>query len=332
MVSRLIYIESGSFNAFENLALEELLLERCAPGECILYLWQNARTVVLGRNQNAWRECLTERLAEDGGVVARRLSGGGAVFHDLGNLNFTFVARRDDYSVERQLAVIQRALQALGVPAEKSGRNDLVAGGRKFSGNAFYEAGEACFHHGTLMVNVEVADLSRYLSVSRAKLAAKGVASVESRVANLVEFAPGLTVGALKLALRAAFEEEYGLRAEELAVANFCADDLAARAARFASWDWVFGRKLAFQNEFSQRFEWGEFTLELAVGAGKVEDAAVYSDALDLGSLSALPHQLRGMKFGRAALLDALERLPKNSPLDEKQAADLRKWFTNLEL
>ena len=138
MLEKLTYIESNTTNPYHNLALEEALLFGCGKEECILYLWQNEKTVVIGKNQNAWKECRTEKLERDGGHLARRLSGGGAVYHDLGNLNFTFLVSREHYDLDRQLAVIQRALEHLGLRAEKSGRNDLLINGKKFSGNAFY--------------------------------------------------------------------------------------------------------------------------------------------------------------------------------------------------
>ena len=126
MLEKLTYIESNTTNPYHNLALEEALLFGCGKEECILYLWQNEKTVVIGKNQNAWKECRTEKLERDGGHLARRLSGGGAVYHDLGNLNFTFLVSREHYDLDRQLAVIQRALEHLGLRAEKSGRNDLL--------------------------------------------------------------------------------------------------------------------------------------------------------------------------------------------------------------
>ena len=209
MIQRLLVCRSRGFDPYENLALEEALLHRVGEGELILYLWQNERTVVIGRNQNPWKECRTALLSEEGGHLARRLSGGGAVFHDLGNLNFTFLMPAQDYDLPRQLTVIQRACRSLGIPAERSGRNDLLADGRKFSGNAFYKHNGKAYHHGTLMVDVDLDRVQRYLSPSKAKLAAKGVESVRSRVVNLREFVPTLTVEQLADALIAALAEVY---------------------------------------------------------------------------------------------------------------------------
>lgn len=138
MIEKLYTIESGSLNPYLNMGLEEYLMYQTGKEECILYLWQNERTVVIGRNQNAWKECHTEELEGDGGYLARRLSGGGAVFHDLGNLNFTFLVRKENFNVEKQTEVILRAVNSLGIRAEKSGRNDITVDGCKFSGNAYF--------------------------------------------------------------------------------------------------------------------------------------------------------------------------------------------------
>ena len=216
MIKRLLVCRSRGSDPYENLALEEALLNRVGEGEIILYLWQNERTVVIGRNQNPWKECRTALLAEEGGHLARRLSGGGAVFHDLGNLNFTFLMREEDYDLARQLSVIESACRSLGIPVERSGRNDLLADGRKFSGNAFCHHKGRAYHHGTLMVDVDMERVNRYLSPSRAKLAAKGVDSVRSRVVNLREFVPELTVDQLADALIDAMAEVYAVAAHSV--------------------------------------------------------------------------------------------------------------------
>ena len=174
MIRQLSVADTVCTDPYVNLAREEHLLELLGPEEVILYLWQNRSTVVIGRNQNAWKECRVEKLTADGGFLARRSSGGGAVFHDLGNLNFTFLARSDHYDVDRQLEVVLRALSACGVPAEKTGRNDVTAEGRKVSGNAFYSAKDRSYHHGTLLVDVDMERLSAYLQVSADKLKSKG--------------------------------------------------------------------------------------------------------------------------------------------------------------
>ena len=153
MINRLSYFISSSTNPYLNLAVEEYLLETVKPNQLILYLWQNERTVVIGKNQNAWKECRFQELEADGGHLARRLSGGGAVFHDLGNLNFTFLMPSGDYDLSKQMSVILEAVRSLGIDAQKSGRNDVTVDGKKFSGNAFCKRSKVKQHHGTLLTS-----------------------------------------------------------------------------------------------------------------------------------------------------------------------------------
>ena len=194
MIRRLFTCSGSGTDPYRNLALERYLTETVPEDACVLYLWQNQNTVVIGRNQNAWKECRTGLLEQEGGVLARRLSGGGAVFHDLGNLNFTFSVTEENYDLHRQQQVILTACRLLGLRAELSGRNDLLAEGRKFSGNSFYAHNGRAFHNGTLLVDADMTKMGRYLSPSTAKITSKGVDSVRSRVVNLRELCPGLTI------------------------------------------------------------------------------------------------------------------------------------------
>lgn len=310
MISRLRIHSATGFDPYVNLATEKFLLDIVLPGECILYLWQNQNTVVIGRNQNPWLECRTELLAAEGGVLARRLSGGGAVFHDLGNLNFTFIMCKEDYDLDRQLAVIARACALAGIETERSGRNDILAGGRKFSGNAFYQSQGKAYHHGTLMVNVDKDRLGRYLSPPKAKLEAKGVASVRSRVVNLCELSPGLTVEAMKQYMAAAFCEIYGFdeKAAVFTSKKSCATALLAK--EYASEKYLFGTTLPFTFQCEGRWDWGGVQLQLATKQGVITDAKLYSDAMDWSLAPAVEAALTGCRFALSDLQAALQAAP----------------------
>ena len=270
MATRLCVIEAGASEQ-----LEQYLTEHVADDACILYLWQNQNTVVIGRNQNAWQECRTGLLEQEGGTLARRLSGGGAVFHDMGNLNFTFSVSTENYDLPRQQRVILEACRLLGIQAELSGRNDLLAQGRKFSGNSFYSHAGCAFHNGTLLVNVDMANLGKYLTPSKTKLESKGVASVRSRVINLTELKPDLTIDAMATAMVKAFESVYGLEAAALCEQDFDADEIERRYDRFHSEDWVYGRSVPCSFSCAKRFSWGEATIELAVENAVCAEAAL---------------------------------------------------------
>ena len=313
---RNLYIYHGTgTDPYENLAVEKQLLDKVTPGACILYLWQNQNTVVIGRNQKAWAECRTGLLEEEGGRLARRLSGGGAVFHDLGNLNFTFLMCREDYDVDRQLSVIQAACALAGITAEKSGRNDLLADGRKFSGNAFYQDKLHAYHHGTLMVRVDKEKLGRYLSPSKAKLQAKGVASVRSRVVNLSELAPTLTIATMKTHMAAAFEQVYGSKAESLVFTDADLASVDALRQEYGSWEYLYGATLPFTAEYEARFLWGGILIGIAAKNGVITGCQVFSDAMDWTLPGKVERALTGLRFCREDILKALSPLPYGDDL-----------------
>ena len=302
MIRRLKLYRGEGFDPYRNLAVEQCLLESVEEGCCILYLWQNRNTVVIGRNQNAWKECRTTELQKDGGHLARRLSGGGAVFHDLGNLNFTFLVHSADYDLDRQLSVVQEACRALGVETERSGRNDVLAGGRKFSGNAFFHNRGRSYHHGTLLVDADMDALGRYLRPSAAKLRAKGVDSVRARVVNLRTLQPSVTVDALRIQLEAAFAKVYGLEVEPIADSELDEAAIDALTRRNRSWEWLYGLPLPCDFTCEDRFPWGELRLELQVESGIVRRAAVYTDAMDWSLAEKLETALTGSRFTLAEL------------------------------
>ncbi|HWS28663.1 MAG TPA: lipoate--protein ligase [Clostridia bacterium] len=325
-MNRLIVTENH--NPWHNLALEEQLFDT-QKEDVTLYLWQNQNTVVIGRNQNAWKECRFSELERDGGRLARRTSGGGAVFHDLGNLNFTFLATRALYDQQRQLSVITEAAKSLGVDARFTGRNDILAFGKtgaacetgaKFSGNAFRFSNTAGLHHGTLLVHVDMGKLGKYLAPSEDKLRAKGVDSVRARVCNLTDFVPCLTIEDVKSAVISAFEREYGatslLSEGEL--------DLAAverLTQKHASREWRLGATPAFDMELYTRFPWGGLELALSFSHGKIESLRAFSDAMDEAFILRIPEELTGCVFESAAMAERLRSL--NAP----EAEDIANWI-----
>jgi lipoate-protein ligase A len=310
---------SADTNPHRNLAREEALLLRYDQGcdEAVLYLWQNAATVVIGRNQNAWRECRADLLRQEGGTLARRTTGGGAVFHDLGNLNFSFLLPRAQYDLTRQLNVVREAVAMFGIDCAFSGRNDLLAEGRKFSGNAFRYTANGALHHGTVMVRVDPEKMGRYLQVSAAKLAARGVKSVASRVVNLADLGT-VTIDAMREAMGRAFAMAYGAATPEDADA-LDIPGFAPLAARNATWDWNYGAAPAFDIELEHRFDWGGVELHLNVRAGRVLQCAVYTDAMDADLAETL----------QAALLDCPLR---PDALAERIGGEVGDWLAGVAL
>ena len=307
MIEKLYIYKSKNLDPYYNIATEKLLLESVAPGSCILYLWQNQNTVVIGRNQNAWAECKTSLLEEEGGKLARRLSGGGAVFHDIGNLNFTFLMCDEDYDVDKQLSVIQAACVMAGLQADKSGRNDLLVQGQKFSGNAFYHSQGHAYHHGTLLIGANMEKLSRYLTPSKAKLEAKGVSSVRSRVTNLQTFVPELTCEMMAEYMQKAFAQIYGFTPKQITLSEGDKRTIDAYAAELGSWDWIYGPRLPFSFTCEERFSWGSITLHLQVKSGHIQHAQVYSDAMQWEIGETISSALNGCRFKKEDMCHRLQ-------------------------
>ena len=308
MITKIFIYNAQGTDPHENLAAEKVLMDALGPGEAMLYLWQNLNTVVIGKNQNAWLECRTSLLEEEGGKLARRLSGGGAVYHDLGNLNFTFLMCKEDYDLDKQVTAIQRACQLEGIQAEKSGRNDLLADGRKFSGNAFYQDKVHAYHHGTLMVNVDKEKLGRYLSPPKAKLEAKGVASVRSRVVNLSELSPGLTIESMRKHMTQAFQDVYGLTAEVFTLDAAMQAQIGQLKELYGSWDYLYGAPLSFTFSCEEKFDWGYICLQLDAKGGTILDVQINTDAMDWTLPESITKALKGCRFDTESMVYALQQ------------------------
>ena len=314
-----------SHDPWRNLAVEACLFETLGDDEIVLYLWQNSATVVIGRHQNAWQECRVQLLESEGGRLARRSTGGGAVFHDLGNLNFSFVVPRSQYDVHRQLEVVRRAVAEYGIDAQFTGRNDLTVNGAKFSGNAFKFSDKVGLHHGTLLVDVDMDRLSRYLVPGKDKLKAKGIESVRSRVCNLKEINPSINIEGLTIALERAFEMEYG-KPDKISVESLNNNRLEELEKIYASWDFRMGKALPFDAKLSTRFDWGGITLELSLKQGHVTAAKVWSDAMDEAMIDKISPALLGIRYENSVLAEALRTL------DNPQTGDIADWIKDAEL
>ena len=295
-------IRTNKTNPYENLALEEHLTMNAAEGEVLLYLWQNAHTIVIGRNQNPWRECNVEAIKRDGIYLARRLSGGGAVYHDMGNLNFTFIARDELFDVERQTDVILLACRLLGINAIKTGRNDLTVDEKKFSGHAYFSSKGYNYHHGTIMMDVNAEDLSNYLNVPDSKLKSKGVASVRSRVTNLRDYinddrlsnaGTSVRIEAMKNMLVLAAEKVYGAEAMQIARPEAPKE----LVDKYTSEEWRLGTRIPFEKDIIHRFDWGEVEVQLEMKGEYIKDAKIYSDALETEVFATVEELLRGSKY-----------------------------------
>jgi len=316
---------SDCTDPYQNLAAEELLLHYIQPEEVLLYLWQNDNTVVIGRNQNAWRECALEAFTAKQGKLARRLSGGGAVYHDMGNQNFTFFAHNELYDVAKQSDVICLAARKFGIEATRNGRNDITADDRKFSGNAYYSTGNERYHHGTILLSSNMSRLSEFLTPSKEKLQAKGVESVRSRVVNLCELAPDITPAGMRQALIASFEEVYGSKAEYIDETVLDKGKWDNLTEHYGNRQWTLGRLSEFNKQFRTRLSFGEVELQIAVSDGIIRDAVVYSDAMNADWADAISEILLGCGFDSASIRERLVAVE----LDKEQTEEFASFLTS---
>lgn len=324
MIRSLKYIISKNTVPYYNLALEEYLLFNTKPDEMIFYLWQNKNTIVIGRNQNPYSECKISDIKKDGSYIVRRLSGGGAVYHDLGNLNFTFLVRHENNDINKQLSVILKALQLLGINAQASGRNDITVDGKKFSGNAFYRSKDYCYHHGTLLIDVDIENLSKYLNVSASKLKSKGVSSVKSRVANLKNFRRDLTIDVVKDALLSAFSEVYNIIPQRILEEELDKNKIEDLENKFSSNDFIYPDKFNYEIEMQERFSWGEVQLLFSLKDNIIESVMAYSDALDEQFILYIPQIMKDCLFSEAGLIDAIDKIPLKDELNHQMATDIK--------
>ena len=307
--AQLKIFEIFSTDPYRNIAIESYFLKHIGENEVILYLWSNERTVVIGRNQNIWRECNVETLLADGGHPVRRLSGGGAVYHDSGNLNVTFITKKALYDRSRQTEVILDAARALGFDAEHTGRNDLCIGGRKFSGHSFHHDADRYFHNGTVLIRTDAEAMRRYLTPSREKLESKSVTSVKSRTVNLSELSPAISVSEVRGAIKNSFGRIYGGTPEMLDDSFFDPEDLADIETRFRAEDWTYNTAATFKDGWRRRYDWGEVDLQLKVSSGTITDCIVYTDALDTGIPERIKARIIGSRYSPAGIEGALDGL-----------------------
>lgn len=312
-------------DGWDNLARDEWFLDHLRPEDWMLYFYANENAVIIGKNQNPWRECNLAAMERDGVQLVRRITGGGAVFHDSGNLNFSFITGADRYDLDAQHEIILRAVRSFGIPCEFSGRNDLLADGKKFSGSAFAARGRLRQHHGTLLISADLGRLQRYLNPDPLKLQAKGVTSVRARVTNLADLAADVTPAAMEAAVRRAAAEVMGPLTEFVPTAEL-EQALVPYREKQASWQWRLGRTPSFDLELSTRFAWGGVELLFSLKHVAVESVSVFSDAMDTDLAETLRARLTGFPLQSRALYEAL------ADSDDPQVLDVARFLLDQAL
>ena len=324
------FLRNSCTDPHYNMSFDEYCLEQFPSDETVFYLWRNAPSVIIGRNQNAYAEVSLPYLEANGIVLARRVTGGGAVYHDRQNLNYTIVGRsRDlDRDYPGYLHLVLDALRSLGVPAEMNGRNDITVEGRKVSGYAKRVYKDRLMVHGTLMYDVDIEKLTMALSTPGSKLDAAGIASVRSRVANLKDYLPQFSdVVAFKDALERILSRDY-TDPQLFLTAEQEAEILEICRSKFSTWEWNFGQSPKAQFRKALRLPCGTVEASCSIVRGGIAGLAFGGDFI--GSLPAegIAAALEGCRFERAAVLEALRGLDAGRCFDGTSPEQLADLFT----
>lgn len=277
----LIY-HSDSLDPYFNLATEQYLLKQCS-NEAILLLWKNTDCIVFGRNQDIFFDCDIELMYKLNVLPVRRITGGGAVFHDAGNLNFSFIVPVNHYKKDNSMQIIRNALVKLGIPAEITGRNDIAVNNAKVSGNAFYSNSTHVLHHGTLLINIDLEKMEKLLKVDPSKLRSHGIRSVRSRVANLYESYPQYAMENYEQAIIKAFAGYYLSNSEAFESRNLNNNDrkrIHEIKTSFISDEWIFAHSLEEGRKNSTRFSWGTLVVVYINVSSKEQYVKIFSDTL----------------------------------------------------
>jgi lipoate---protein ligase len=303
-----------------NLAIEEHLLRNFNLAEDILLFYINEPSIIIGRNQNTLEEINHEYVQKNGIHVVRRLSGGGAVYHDLGNLNYSFITgsgKENFNNFKKFTAPVIRALLDLGVKAELGGRNDIIIDGRKVSGNAQYLTGKRMVSHGTLLFNSDLSQVEEALQVKMSKITSKGIKSIRSRVVNISEYLrQPMDMESFRLhLLNTITGHSQPIKTYSLSDADW-SEIRAVVETRYNTWEWNFGRSPAFNVHKVKRFLAGEIDARIDVQQGVVAGIRFYGDFIGSADVSELEQRLLGVRFDKYYLLDALKDIQLSSYFD----------------
>ncbi|HWQ78856.1 MAG TPA: lipoate--protein ligase, partial [Anaerovoracaceae bacterium] len=305
------YIKTDWSIPYYNMAFEEYLMTKM-PEDDYVFFYIHEPSIIIGKHQNTIEEINKEYVDENQIHVARRLSGGGAVYHDEGNLNFSFVMRSgadDVNNFAKFTAPIIKALERMGVQAELSGRNDILIDGKKFSGNAQFSKHNTILHHGTLLFDSKMENLSNALKVKDLKIESKGVKSVRSRVTNIKDYLQqDISISEFKEYLIRYLAETYGLeeyvlREEDIATVK------EAVEKKFSTWDWNWGKSPAFDVQKVDKFQCGIIDARLQVKDGLITSCKFYGDFFVKKDIETLEQLITGAPYREDALLDILKSI-----------------------
>jgi lipoate-protein ligase A len=324
------FIQWEDLDAYFNQAVEEYFLKNLSSDESIFMLWQNRKAIVVGKHQNTIEEINTTYVKEHDIQVVRRLSGGGTVYHDLGNLNYSLMANMDKIKQDIQFLTqpIVKALRMAGLDVYFSDRNDLLVDGRKISGSAQYIKGRRILHHGTLLFQSDLDAISRALKAGDDRIESRSIKSVRSRVTNIRDHLPALTIPVFKANLQRVLAQEAALQSYQLTQAD--RDAISnLRDERYSTWAWNYGRSPEYTLSKERRYTGGKLSIDLSVKKGLIQSLRIHGDSLNDGDMAGIPDSLQGVRLVADDIVAALAPLDISRSIHGLDAHELAELIAN---
>ncbi|WP_297282176.1 lipoate--protein ligase [uncultured Anaerococcus sp.] len=304
MDDKIVILDSK--NPYINISREYSYFENLQSDELFFLLWQNEPCVIMGRNQNIYNELNLDYIKKENILPVRRFTGGGSVYHDLGNLNFTFISSQKNKKMDARMDIILNALNKEGIEAEKKGRNDILSNGKKISGMARLEDEEKILIHGTLMVDLDLRKLSNCLTPDISKFNGKGIKSIKSRVVNLNQLNPSITISSLKSSLIESFKKEYP---EAKSISHNQYPDEIFIYQMLISKDWIFGRKEKAQIQRTLKVEGRPLIIDIDIDNDIIKNIDIYTDSLDLEKIEKTKIKLIGKEYKNIIIEDIIKSI-----------------------
>lgn len=286
MIRRTACLIARDTDLYRNLAIEQHLMETLPEETAILFLWQNRRAIMVGRNQNPWAECAVGAFLAADGQIARRFSGGGAVYQDMGSLGFTFILPKSQFDVSRQLSILGMAAGAFGLQPRAGRQSSLTVNGRKFAESAFYKSGSAAYHHGVIHYRTDLDAMRSFMAGENG--------DPSQGIVNLGSLVPDLTLDALEEALYWAFARVWGGEPAMLDERMLNEQAIGLHSARFADSGWNYPRTFPVTQRMDERFPWGNVTVLMRTEGGVIREARIHTDAMEAGLFPLLERALTG--------------------------------------
>ncbi|MDD3334482.1 MAG: lipoate protein ligase C-terminal domain-containing protein [Eubacteriales bacterium] len=308
MIRRTACLIARGNNPYRNLAIEKHLMDTLPENTAVLYLSQNRHTIIVGRNQNPWHECKVDSFLESGGSIARRVSGGGVSYQDMGALNFSLIVPKTDFDIPRQLAMLASAVSSLNITAQIGLKSCLMAGGRVFGSNAFYKSGSAAIHHGTLLFQTTMDVMEHYLKPRNKQPMTPEDPPLRARMVNLQELNPSLTLQSLEQSVCRTFASAFRAEPAWLDERILDSGTIDGLCSQFENPGWIYPENVNYDFSVEERFPWGSVTILLLRENGLIRAAKLFSDAMEAALFLRIEQSLIGCPFLIGAITTRFEQ------------------------